>query len=163
MVTSPLVRRGSSPLIEPNELNDWLEWAGSKLLAMSLPQAGPKEFRSAWPNFAQDAREAYGYSGEKLRPARPGSKEITLMDEILTFPILVTDVTTRRIINARCLVTPVSNRHLYSWSRIAELLHSDRRSVAGRYTKGLREIAVALPESKIDAVRHSMFLFSISS
>jgi hypothetical protein len=137
----------------PEELRTWLEWAGSKLLAMQISSPKPKGPHTSWPSFAQEAALAYGYTGERLRPALPRSQEIELMDKILLFPNLVTDITSRRIINSRSLVTPVSNRYLYSWSKLAFMLHMDRRRVIRLHFTGLCEIVSALPKEKVDAIR----------
>ena len=66
----PALRTDLEPLVA-DEVRQWLEWAGGMLLSMGLASPAPKEPHSAWPTFAQDATLAYGYSGERLRPARP--------------------------------------------------------------------------------------------
>lgn len=141
--------------LTPEEVQTWLEWAGSKLLAMNLESPLPKGPRVSWPAFAQDHRTAYGYTQERLRAAHVSGFEITLMDEILPIVGLIRDVNTRRIVNARILVTPVSNRYVYTWSRIAFMLHSDRRRVARLYANGLAEVVRRLPRDKVDAIRKS--------
>jgi hypothetical protein len=135
------------------EIRIWMEWAGAKLLAMHISSPLPREPHTAWPTFAQDARQAYGYTGERLRAAMPRSVEIALMDEILLFPGLIKDLTTRRIVHARALVTPISNRHLYSWTKLAFMLHTNRHRVARLHGLGLHEVCQCLPLEKADAVR----------
>jgi hypothetical protein len=149
-----MVARGEAAL-SAEELQGWLEWAGSKLLAMNLSSPLPKGPRVSWPAFAQDHRTAYGYTNERLRAGRVTGHEITLMDEILPLVGLVQDITVRRIVNARILVTPVGNRYVYTWSRIAFMLHSDRRRVARLYANGLSEIIRRLSSDKVDAIRKS--------
>lgn len=124
------------------------------LLSLHIPSPYPKDMRAAWPPFAQDSRTAYGYTRERLRAAQVSDIEISLMDKILPLTGLISDVTTRRIVNARTLITPLSNRYLYSWSRLAKLLRTDRRLVARRYTRGLEEIVRRLSPDKVDAIRH---------
>jgi len=150
----------TKPKVAPEEVREWLEWAGSKLLAMNIASPKPKQYKTAWPEFAQDHRMAYGYTGERLRPAQPRSTEIELMDKLLLFPNLITDVTSRRIVNSRALVTPVSNRYLYSWSKLAFMLHRDRRTVIRLHYSGLCEISSNLPPEKIDAIRRLLPLIS---
>lgn len=137
----------------PEEIRTWLEWAGSKLLAMSISSPKPRGPHTSWPAFADDAKVAYGYTGERLRPPLPRSYEIELMDKILLFPMLIPDITVRRIVHSRALVTPVSNRYLYSWTKIAFMLHTDRRRVVRLHFSGLCEIERRLSPEKVDAVR----------
>ena len=139
--------------LTPEELAEWLAWAGSKLLAMNLSDGSPRPPAIAWPAYANDASAAYGYTGERLRPPRPTSFEIELMDKILALPMLCRAVHVRKIINARLLVTPVSNRHLYSWTKIAYVMHTDARRVARLHRQGLNEIIGALAPEKANAFR----------
>jgi hypothetical protein len=141
--------------ISIEEVKDWLEWAGQKLLALNMKSPYPVGTHVSWPEFAQDHRTAYGYTQERLRPASPSGLEITLMDEILTLPDLIENQLWRRVVHARLLVTPLSQKYLYSWAKIAVLIHSDRKTVARYYNHGLREIAELLPPKKIHAIRKS--------
>ena len=142
-----------SPASE-TEVQDWLEWAGSKLLALRIPSPAPKGPHIAWPEYASSP-DGYGYTKNTLRAAAPTRFEITLMDEILLLPNLIPDITLRRIVHARALVAPVSLRYVYSWPKIAVMVHSDRKAVARLHTKGLRCIAKALREEKASALRQS--------
>jgi hypothetical protein len=142
--------------LTPEELTLWLEWAGSKLLSLNLRSPLPQSPHSAWPSFAADASEAYGYTGERLRPGRPTSHEIVLMDQILRLPSLIPDIKQRRIINARALVAPVSNRHIYSWTKIAFMLHTSRPVVQRQHSIGLSVIIRCVPQEQIYALRQSL-------
>ena len=145
---------------DPLEVKQWLEWAGSKLLAMNIGSPAPREPHIAWPEYANDASVAYGYTGERLRPAMPRSYEIALMDKVLTFPSIIKDETTRRIIHSRALVTPVSNRYLYSWNKLGFMLHISPRRVVRIHHNGLCEIATGLTPEKIDAVKRLLTILS---
>lgn len=134
---------------EPAEVNTWLEWAGGKLLSLGTQSPGPKSYRVAWPDFPDDVNTAFGYTDPKLRVPKPSKDEIPIMDEILLLPLVVGNVTTRRIIHARLLVTPLGGRHLYPWTRLAKLLHTDRRTVAHRHAQGLVEISEHAEPTKI--------------
>lgn len=150
--------------IEPltaEELSLWLEWAGSKLLSLNLRSPLPQGPHSAWPSFATSAEEAYGYTGERLRPGRPTSHEIALMDEILLLPSLIDDISARRIVNARALVAPVSNRHLYSWTKLAFMLHTSRPIVQRHHRRGLDLIVRRVDKEKIHTIRQSSIPFAI--
>jgi hypothetical protein len=144
----------------PNDVADWLQWAGARLLAMPIASPLPREPHTAWPAFAQDARQAYGYTNERLRAAAPRANEIAIMDEILLLPMLVQDITTRRIIHARALVTPIAGRHLYSWTKLAFMLHSSRTRVARLHSLGLAEICKRLANEKAYAIQHQLSLLS---
>jgi Domain of unknown function (DUF6362) len=139
--------------LSPKELQVWLEWAGSKLLALNVKSPLPKEPSCAWPEFKQDATQAYGYTNERLRPPQPTALDIELMDRILVFPSLIKDIDSRRIVNARALVTPLGNRYLYSWSKIAFMLHTNRQTVRRLHNKGLCEIIPQIAKEKVDAIR----------
>lgn len=143
----------TKPPLTPEELQLWLEWAGAKFLSLNLSSPLPRGPRVSWPAFAQNHRTAYGYTQERLRAAHVTGHEVTLMDQLLLLPGLVTNITTRRIINARILVTPVSNRYVYSWVRLAHMLHSDRRKIARLYDNGLSEIIRRLEQDKVDLFR----------
>jgi hypothetical protein len=148
------------PRPSPEEIRAWLEWAGAKLLAMHISSPKPKGPHTAWPEFAQDSRQAYGYTNERLRAAIPRSHEIELMDEIQTLPALIDDITVRRIVNARSLVTPVANRYVYSWTKIAYMIHSDRRKVVRLHFSGLNEIAKKIPPEQTYAIKTSLSIFT---
>ena len=140
-----------------SEVKMWLEWAGATLLSMPISSPTPRGPRVAWPEFAQDARNAYGYTASTMRAPLPRSREIDLMDDILALISIVGDTKTRRILHLRALVTPVSNRYVYSWVKLAVMFNSDRRAVAYIHTKGLREIATVLGQEKASTF-HKRFI-----
>lgn len=144
------------PGLSAKELNEWLIWAGRTLLAMTIASPLPKEPRTAWPAYATDVHMAYGYTNERLRASIPTSKDIALMDEIIDLVALIDDRTVRRIVNARMLVTPIAQRHLYSWTKIAFMLHTNTYRIIRWHTIGLRQIIRQLPQSKVDAIRQSL-------
>lgn len=162
MNAGPVVRKADvqADAIAPEDIRLWLEWAGGKLLSMSIPSPAPRGMHNAWPEYADDHRRAYGYTGERLRASLPRAKEIELMDEILALPSLVTDVTIRRVLNARALVTPISQRYLYSWTKIAFMLHTDRKRIVRLHFMGLCEIGRRLAPAKADAIRSTLLILS---
>jgi hypothetical protein len=150
----------SQPTAEDIRL--WLEWAGSKLLAMNIASPAPKDSGSYWPEYRQD-NQAYGYTQNRLRAGLPNRHEIDLMDEILGLPSLVNDITIRRILNARALVTPVANRYVYSWSKIAIMIYSERRRVVRLHFIGLCEIANKVSPDKASTFKQSLQGILLSS
>lgn len=158
---APTVAQSPAPIAKGSaELCEWLEWAGSRLLALNVSSPRPASYRNFWPDIPGNAQVAYGYTAERLRPASPSSHEIVLMDTILALPSLIPDVLQRRIVASRSLVTPVSNRYLYSWTKIAALLHMERRTVTAHYLRGLRELNLRLEPSKRDAIRKTYLSLS---
>jgi hypothetical protein len=141
---------------EINELRLWLEWGGSRLLSMRLSSPSPKSHRVAWPEYAPDPNVAYGYGTNRLRAAIPSSEEIELMDAILALIAIIDTPLERRIVSARSLVTPITSKYLYSWSTLATMLHLDRRTVAGKYKRGLGLIHNGLPSEKRDGIRKTL-------
>jgi hypothetical protein len=159
--TTPMAAPALRNVLEPlaaEELQQWLEWAGGMLLALGIASPAPKGPSSAWPAYAQDAQIAYGYAGERLRAPRPGRHDIVLMDEILVLPSMAKDITTRRLLHSRALVTPIGQRHLYPWAKLAFMLHTSRFRVQRMHNQGLNEIVRTLPPGKTYAIRHSMAL-----
>ena len=50
----------------------------------------------------------------------------------------------RRIVGARSLVSPVTERHLYSWRRLATLLGADHKAIQRWHGQGVALIVAAL-------------------
>lgn len=153
-----VIVRAGSPF--EAEIRLWLEWSGATLLALQLSSPSPKGVRSNWPEYAQEAATAYGYTPERLRAPTPRSEQIELMDKILVLPEFIDDSLQRRIVHARLLVTPVSNRHVYSYPRLARFLGKDQRTVARLFFAGLHEIAEFIPQSKASLIRKSFAVLS---
>jgi len=136
------------------EVQRWLEWAGGQILTMPVNGTRPQSYKSLWPDYPDEKHTAFGYTGNRLRPPTPQGYEIELMDEILALIHLVPNQTTRRVLQARSLVLPLNGRHLYSWSRIAQLIHSNRQSVAHWHRQGLGTIADRVEKADIGRFRN---------
>lgn len=130
---------------EPSEIRDWLEWAGSQMLSLSVPRIRPSSYRSFWPEIPPDPIVAYGFNPTRLRPPPPGSEAIKIMDGIFDLILLVPHIQTRRILQARALVSPLNGRYLYGWTTLAVILHSNRKAIAAEHKKGLRLISSQIP------------------
>jgi hypothetical protein len=50
----------------------------------------------------------------------------------------------RRIVGARCLVSPVTDRHLFPWRRLAAALGADHKAVQRWHAQGIAIIVAAL-------------------
>ncbi len=138
---------------KPEEIREWLEWAGSKLLSMRIRSPAPSGMRNFWPDYGEDKNEAYGYTRETVRPAAVAPKEVAVVDEILLLPSLIEDVKTRRIVHKRSLVAPVSGRYVHSYKTIAEHEHIDARLAARIYRAGIAEIAKRITRKRAHAIR----------
>ena len=79
----------------------------------------------------QTALEAYGWQSAVARPPVPCAADISLMDEAFGWLGLIPEARylLRRILGARALVYPLTQRHIYPWRRLASVLGTDHKSV----------------------------------
>lgn len=124
-----------------------LEEAGRTLLA--LPQTGHSTaLRTNAAVLLRHAIEAEG--GEpvpgRVRAAVPPAGRITRMDEALGWiPLIPRDRSVlRRIVGARALVHPVTDRHVYPWRRLGTMLGADHKAVQRWHSQGVDIIVSAL-------------------
>jgi hypothetical protein len=133
-----------------------LEEAGRTLLA--LPHTGHStQLRVSRHDVVQSAVEAYGWSqvDARLRPAVPSSAHISRMDEALDWITLISQdrYVLRRIVGARALVSPVTERHLFTWRRLAVLLGADHKAIQRWHAQGIDLIVTAINASKREMPR----------
>jgi hypothetical protein len=122
-----------------------LEEAGATLLA--LPGTGwSTRLRSSSIEIVRTALEAYGWEAARIRPAVPSADKIDRMDAALAWIPLIpaSRYVLRRIVGARSLVHPVTDRHLYSWRRLGVTLGSDHKAVQRWHAQGVAMIVAAL-------------------
>ena len=122
-----------------------LEEAGATLLA--LPGSGySTRLRMAHWDVVQSAAEAYGWEAGRIRPPVPPAATITRMDEALRWIALIPQDRTvlRRLVGARCLVSPVTERHLFSWRRLAGVVGADHKAVQRWHGQAIDMIVAAL-------------------
>ena len=127
-----------------------LEEAGQTLLA--LPSSGwSTRLRTTRLDVVRNAIEGYGWDsarGERarLRPAMPDSARIDRMDEAMGWiPLIPRDrYVLRRIVGARSLVSPVTDRHLFTWRRLGLLLGADHKAIQRWHAQGIDLIVKAL-------------------
>jgi len=125
-----------------------LEEAGRTLLA--LPGTGwTTRLRSSQLEIVRSALEGYGWSTQPVRPAVPSAARITRMDEALSWiPRIPQDrFVLRRIVGARALVHPISDRHLFPWRRLAAAVGADHKAVQRWHAQGIDLIVAALNAS----------------
>ena len=87
----------------------------------------------------------YGYVSELVSVAgklarirlNPSRLDIELMDEALVWPSLIPNLTTRRIVSARSMVHPVTDRPVFNWQRLSKALDADVRAIKRWHMEGL--------------------------
>ena len=122
-----------------------LEEAGATLLA--LPGSGwTTKLRTSSIEIVRTALENYGWTATRIRPAVPSAEQITRMDEALSWigVIPLDRYVLRRIVGARSLVHPVTERHLYPWRRLGAALGADHKAVKRWHGQAIDMIVAVL-------------------
>jgi hypothetical protein len=122
-----------------------LEEAGATLLA--LPASGySTRLKVSYLDVVHEAQAAYGWEQGKIRPPVPSASRITRMDEAMGWIALIPRDRTvlRRIVGARSLVSPVTERHLFSWRRLGGVLGADHKAVQRWHGQGIAMIVAAV-------------------
>lgn len=122
-----------------------LEEAGATLLALPASGFSPK-LRLSSLDVVRTALESYGWTDKRLRIPVPSAARISRMDEALGWiPLIARDrFVIRRVVGARALVSPLTERHLFTWRRIAALVGADHKAVQRWHAQGIDEIVAAL-------------------
>ena len=131
-----------------------LEAAGRTLLA--LPGTGYSTgLRVSRLEIVQSALAAFGTECGPVRAAVPSAAAISQMDEALGWIALIPVETVargrpgggnvlRRIVGARALVGPITERHIYSWRRLGSVLGADHKAVQRWHAQAIDLIVGAL-------------------
>ena len=122
-----------------------LEEGGATLLA--LPSTGwSTRLRTSNLEIVRSAIESYGWTEKRIRPAVPSAVRITRMDEALSWITLIPldRYVLRRIVGARSLVHPITERHLFPWRRLAEAIGADHKAVKRWHGQGIGLILARL-------------------
>ena len=139
-----------TPLFDADQLTVRLEEAGATLLA--LPGTGwSTRLRVSNLEIVRSALESYGWTEKQIRPSVPSAARITRMDEALGWISLIPldRYVLRRIVGARSLVHPVTERHLYPWRRLAAAVGADHKAVQRWHAQGIDLIVVALNRREV--------------
>ena len=139
------VHAGETQLFDAELVTYRLEEAGATLLA--LPGTGwSTRLRASSLEIVRAAVESYGWSEKHIRPPIPSAARITRMDEALAWiPLIPIDrYVLRRIVGARSLVHPITERHLYPWRRVATAIGADHKAVKRWHTQGIDLIVARL-------------------
>jgi hypothetical protein len=153
-----------------DELEQWLEWAGTRLIAMPGPRVGPSESTGWWPDYSQDRYEVIEFRARiALRIAAPSGSEIELMEEILYLPSLIGvgvnehDCEVRRVVRRRILLHPITNRRLWQWDRLAKEHKRSQVTLRTWYKKGLSQICRRISGDKTTSIRKQFELNVMAS
>jgi hypothetical protein len=122
-----------------------LEEAGAVLLA--LPGTGwSTRLRGSSLEIVRSAAESYGWGTKRIRPPILSAERITRMDEAMAWITLipVDRYVLRRIVGARSLVHPITDRHLFPWRRLGTALGADHKAIQRWHAQGIELIVRAL-------------------
>jgi hypothetical protein len=122
-----------------------LEEAGATLLA--LPGTGySTRLRTSSLDIVRTALESYGWSEARIRPSVPSAEKITRMDEAMSWiPLIPLErYILRRVVGARSLVHPITDRHLFPWRRLGKALGADHKAIQRWHGQGIAMIVAAL-------------------
>jgi hypothetical protein len=140
------LNRGARTVIDAETVIARLEEAGHTLL--SLPRSGPTTaLRQTRHQYVAEALEAYTAADtSRPKPPVPPAVRITRMDQALAWiPLIPQDrLVLRRILGCRCLVSPLTGRHLFSWRRLARLLGADHKAIQRWHATGVDTIVAIL-------------------
>ena len=140
-------------LIDANLVVCRLEEAGATLLA--LPGSGwSTRLRTSSLEIVRTAMESYGWRGSRIRPPIPSPACITRMDEAMSWISLIPldRYVLRRIVGARSLVHPITQRHLFPWRRIAAAISADHKAVQRWHAQGIDLIVAKLNQGPVVSV-----------
>ena len=122
-----------------------LEEAGATLLA--LPGTGwTTRLRTTSLDIVRTALESYGWTETRIRPPVPSSDKISRMDEAMGWiPLIPVDrYVLRRVVGARSLVHPITDRHLFPWRRLGVALGADHKAVQRWHAQEIGMIVQAI-------------------
>ena len=126
-----------------------LEEAGATLLA--LPGTGwTTRLRTSSLEIVRTALESYGWTETRIKPPVPSSEKITRMDEAMGWlPLIPVDrYVIRRVVGARSLVHPITDRYLFPWRRLGAALGADHKAVQRWHAQGIDMIVNALKQNR---------------
>jgi hypothetical protein len=145
----PAPSAAGAPVVDADFVVYRLEEAGTTLL--SLPGTGwSTRLRTSSLDIVRSALESYGWTEKLIRPPVPSAQRITRMDEALGWIALIPQdrYVLRRIVGARSLVSPTTERHLYPWRRLGTALGADHKAVQRWHAQGIDLIVAALNRAR---------------
>jgi hypothetical protein len=138
--------RPASSRIDAETVIYRLEEAGQTLL--TLPSRGPTTaLRQTRHQYLAEAVEAFATEADAPpRLPAPSAARITRMDQALAWIPLIPEanLVLRRVVGCRSLVSPLTERHLFSWRRLARLLGADHKAIQRWHATGIDTIVATL-------------------
>ncbi len=127
--------RGDGRMIEAaadfEDTKQRLAEAADALRRLSMNGIKPSGLRTQWPDVIHRVEEAYGWTGERVRPPRPSPAEITRMDDAIRW-LLWLDADQRKVVWARSMGL--------SWRRIEDMDGRSVRTLQTLHAAALRRI-----------------------
>lgn len=122
------------------------EDAGRTLLCLPDTGPSPRLRSSALEVLRAACAEEPAAASKRLRPPVPSAARIEQMDEAWGWLGLIPSdrYVLRRIVGARALVSPTTDKHLFTWRRLGGLLGADHRAVQRWHGEGIDRIVRAL-------------------
>ena len=119
-----------------------LEEAGTTLLCLPNTGHSTRLRTSALEVVRAACVEADATPDRRLRLPMPSPAKVGAMDEAWTWLGHIPNdrYVLRRIVGARALVSPVTERHMFSWRRLGGLLGADHRAVQRWHAEGIDTI-----------------------
>jgi hypothetical protein len=123
-----------------------LEEAGMSLMSLRVGSGRPNGYHCGLPVPVRDAHEAYGWEPEPVQPAVPSAAAIDRMDEAWGWLSLIpTDrYVLRRIVAARALVYPLTERHVHSWRGVGRSIGACHQAARNWHAQGIQIIVTGL-------------------
>ena len=123
-----------------------LEAAGTTLMCLPANGTAPAALKAAWPEIVRSALEISTFPDGHPRPPRPSAQAITAMDEAFTWLALLGNgaVQTKRLLWMRLMIWPMSDKHLFSWRKIAKSTGLHRDVLTLRHARGIDRIVTRL-------------------
>jgi hypothetical protein len=138
-------RRGEEPVIDADFVKYRLEEAGKCLLSLPGGRVGPAQLSAQSYGFVSEIVEGSGFV-PRNKVAVPDAATVTRMDEALAWLPLIDTVAIRRIVAMRCLVSPVTDRHLHTWRSIGLKIEASHTQAQTMHGDGVQTIVRALKE-----------------
>jgi hypothetical protein len=150
---SPGPKPAPRPLLDSVRLAWWLEWAGSRLIAMPDSRPGPRDPRALWPEYGLDPWQILEFRGRvRLRVPPPSADEIPIVFDILLLPNVCREPQVRQILHKRALVHPLSGRYLFPWALLAATVSVKVSRVRQMHELGLAEAVLAADRALVSRI-----------
>jgi len=140
-------------------INKALTDAGRTLMMLPYPaRSRPGEACSAWPDILQNFWDVFGHAEQADTEERreieaqminrvrvmATTKQITQLDVVLGYLWFISVPRERRVIVARMLTHPMSDKPVYSWYKIAKTMGMSERTIRRWHNSGLDAIILGL-------------------